>query len=95
MKRKCLMLGVAALLGYFSLAAQASVGRDDGGLSKSPVHRGAAGSFFFPKSHSQEKRYMNCTWACANGTGGSATVMMADTCAAICDAACGGPCGWG
>lgn len=95
MKRKCLMLGFAALLGYFSLAAQASVGRDDGGPSKSPVRHALGGVFHFPKSQSQEKRYMNCTWACANGTGGSATVTMVDTCVAICDAACGGPCVWG
>jgi hypothetical protein len=92
MKRKCLMLAVAAMLGYFSLAAQASVGRDDGGWSKSPVHRGAAGSFVFPKSH--EKQFMRCTWGCSSGTGGSATVMDADTCSAICAAACGGPCAW-
>jgi hypothetical protein len=93
MKRKFAMLAFAALLGYFSLAAQASVGRDDGGWAKSPGRRTAGGVFHFPKSH--EKRYMTCTWGCANGTGGSATVMMVETCEAICSAACGGPCGWG
>ena len=54
MKRKCLMLAVVALMGYFSLAAQASVGRDDGGRSKSPAHR-AAGSF---ASRIHEKRFI-------------------------------------
>jgi hypothetical protein len=92
MKRKFAMLAFAALLGYSSLAAQASVGRDEGGLVKSPVRRALGGAFSFPRTN--QKRYMTCTWGCSNGTGGSATVMMAETCASICAAACGNPCTW-
>ena len=93
--RKSVLLVFALLLCYLSLGAEASW-RDESSRNGRVVEprAGIGNVFHFPRTTGQQKRFMRCTWGCASGTGGSATVMDAQTCSDICAAACHNPCAW-